>query len=213
MKRFRLTGLIVFVAASLAAQPAIIDRIAAIVDRQVITVSEISQLAEIRFFSRAAGQSEDEYRHSILESLIAQALRYRDVERFGAADVSKDDIEARLGQIEGRFDSPARFAAAVQQAQLTLDEVRALIKRQLQVESYIQERFAPMIFVSSDEIEAYYRGAYAQERRSRGLPLPPLATVSDEIRTQLKANGLESEVARWTTGLRSQANVDIYTWR
>lgn len=213
MKRFRNASLIIFLAGALGAQTTTVDRIAAIVDRQVITVSEISQMENIRFFPHPTGQSDDDYRHNILESLIAQALRYRDVERFGAADIGKDDIEARLQQIESRFSSPAEFTAALEQAQLTLDEVRALIKRQLQVESYIQERFAPMIFVSSDEIESYYRGAYTQERRARGLPVPPLSSVQDEIRTLLKANGLQSEVARWTTGLRSQVNVDIYTWR
>lgn len=191
----------------------LVDRIAALVDRQVITLSEINQMAEIRFFPRKAGQNDDDYRHEILESLIAQALRYRDVERFGAEDISKDTIESRLRQIEGRFASPAEFATAVQSAQLTLDEVRALIKRQLQVESYIQERFLPTIFVSSEEIDAYYRGPWSQERRARGLPIPPLASVQDDIRNLVRSNRLQQEVERWTTQLRSQANVDIYTWR
>lgn len=190
-----------------------IDRIAALVDRQVITLSEINQMAEIRFFPHPAGQSDDDYRHDILKSLIAQALRYRDVERFGAADVGKDAIEASLQQIESRFPSPAEFNLAVQRAELTLDEVRALVKRQLQVESYIQERFAPMIFVSSEEIENYYRGPWSEERRKRGLPIPPLASVQDEIRTLLKSTRLQQEVERWTSQLRSRANVDIYTWR
>ena len=53
--------------------------------------------------------------------------------------------EARLLQIQQRFASPAEFTTALQRSELTLDEVRALIKRQLQVETYIQERFAPMI--------------------------------------------------------------------
>src|SRR5882672_7647999 len=124
----------------LAASPlsaATIDRIAALVDRQVLTVSEISQMVEIRFFARTTSWSEDEYRKNILDSLIAQALRFRDVERFGAEDLSKDSIEARLLQIQQRFASPAEFTGALQRAELTLDEVRALIKRQLQVETYI----------------------------------------------------------------------------
>src|SRR3984893_10880819 len=145
-----------------------IDRIAALVDRQVLTVSEISQMATIRFFPRTAGQSEDDYRKTILDALIAQALRFRDVERCGAEDVSKDSIEARLLQIQQRFTSPAEFTTALQRAEVTLDEVRALIKRQLQVESYIQERFAPMIFVSTDEIDTYYKGPWSQQRRARG---------------------------------------------
>src|SRR5712692_5890980 len=190
-----------------------IDRVAAVIDRQVLTVSEVTQMAEIRFFPRSTGQSDDDHRRFILDSLIAQALRFRDVERFGAEDVSKDSIEARLLQIQKRFASPAEFTAALQRAQLSLDEVRALVKRQLQVEGYVQERFAPMIFVSTDEIEAYYRGDWSQQRRQRGLPIPPLADVTEEIRALLKSNRLQSEIDRWTTQLRARANVDIYTWR
>src|SRR5581483_8417784 len=212
MKRFRDIGLIILLAV-LPARGAVIDRIAALVDRQVITLSEINQMAAIRFFPHPPGQSDDDYRHDILESLIAQALRYRDVERFGAADVSKDAIEARLQQIEARFASPEAFNDAVQRSELTLDEVRALVKRQLQVETYIQERFAPMIFASSQEIDTYYRGPWSEERRKRGLPIPPLASVQDEIRTLLKSTRLQQEVQRWTAQLRSRANVDIYTWR
>jgi hypothetical protein len=190
-----------------------IDRVAAVIDRQVLTVSEVTQMAEIRFFPRSTGQSDDDYRRFILDSLIAQALRFRDVERFGAEDVSKDAIESRLLQIQRRFGSPGEFTVALQQAELTLDEVRALVKRQLQVESYIQERFAPMIFVSSDEIEAYYRGTWSQQRTARGLPIPPLSQVQEEIRTLLKATRLQQEIDRWTTQLRSRANVDVYAWR
>jgi hypothetical protein len=190
-----------------------IDRIAALVDRQVLTVSEITQMEEIRFFPRTSNQSEDDYRKEILDDLIAQALRYRDVERFGAADVSKDAIEARLLEIRNRFAAPADLDAALQKAELTIDELRSLIKRELQVENYIQERFAPMIVVSTDEIDAYYRGTYSKERRQRGLSVPPLASVQEDIRSTLKSTRLQQEVDKWTTELRSRANVDVYAWR
>ena len=206
MKRFR-----PFLALLLTA--ATIDRIAALVDRQVLTVSEITQMQETRFFPRTTEKSDDDYRRAILDNLIAQALRYRDVLRFGAADVSKDAIETRLIEIQKRFASVDEFNTALQHAELSPDEFRALIKRELQVENYIQERFAPMIVVSSDEIETYYRGPFAQERRQRGLALPPLADVQEEIRTTLKSSRLQQEVEKWTTELRSHANVDIYTWR
>jgi len=197
----------------LPARAAVVDRIAALVDRQVLTVSEITQMEEIRFYPQASGQSDDDYRHAILEDLIAQALRYRDVERFGAADVSNDAIEARLVEIRKRFASPDEFAAGVQKAQLTMDEVRALIKRELQVENYIQERFAPMIGVSTDEIENYYRTTWTQERQTRGLAVLPLTQVQDEIRNELKSSRLQDEIDKWTAELRSHANVDVYTWR
>ena len=203
----------IVVVLAIACLGATIDRIAAVVDRQVITVSEVSQMVQLRFFSRAASTSDDDYRHDVLEALIAQALRYRDVERYGAADIPKDSIEARLREITARFASPAELAAAMQHAELTEEEVRALVKRQLQVEAYIQERFAPLIFVSNEEIAGYYSGPWSAQRRTRGLAVPPLNDVREEIRTLLRSDRLQSEVERWTTQLRARANVDIYAWR
>jgi hypothetical protein len=190
-----------------------IDRVAAVIDRQVITVSEVSQMVETRFFARTAGQSDDDYRHAVLENLIAQALRYRDVERFGAQDIPKDSIEARLQEIEKQSASPADFTAALARAELTLDEFRALTRRQLQVEAYIQERFAPLVLIPNEDIENYYRTTWSEERRKRGLPIPPLNDVREEIRTLLRSDRLEHEVAQWTSQLRLRANVDVYAWR
>jgi hypothetical protein len=199
-------------AMAVLAAGATIDRIAAVVDRQVVTVSEVNQMVELHFFPRTA-KTDDEYRHDVLESLIAQALRYRDVERFGANEIPKDSIEARLREIAARFASPADFAAAMQRAELTEEEVRALVKRQLQVEAYIQERFAPLIFVANEEIESYYNGTWSAQRRARGLPVPALNDVREEIRALLRSDRLQSEVERWTAQLRARANVDIYAWR
>jgi len=212
MKRFRTAAFLLLLAA-LPAGAATIDRVAALIDRQVLTVSEVSQMVELRFFARKAGQSDDDYRHDVLDALIAQALRLRDVERFGPQEISKDAIEARLAEIAHRFPTPAAFNEAVAGAELTADEVRALVKRELQVEAYIQERFSPMIFVSSDEIETYYNGPWTQQRRARNLPVPPLPEVTEEIRGLLKASRLQAEIEKWTEQLRSRANVDVYAWR
>jgi hypothetical protein len=203
------------VIAFLIAAPAFattVDRVAAVVDHQVLTVSEISQMVDIRFFPRTS-KSEDDYRHDVLDALIAQALRYRDVERFGAQDIPKDTIEARIVEIRQRFGSEEEFNAALARAELTLEEVRALAKRQLQVEAYIQERFAPLVFVSTEDVEEYYRGAWSAQRRERGLAVPPLAEVVDEIRAAARSARLSDEIGRWTTQLRARANVDVYAWR
>src|SRR6476620_7928481 len=195
---------ILLLAIALPAQSGIVDRVAAVVDRQVITVSEVNQMVELHFFQRNAGESEDDYRHRILEALIAQALRFRDVERFGAEDIPKDSIEARVTEIAKRFPTPADLDAALRRVELTPDELRALVKRQLQVEAYVQERFAPLVFISNEEIEAYYRGTWTEQRRKRGLAVPPIAEVREEIRSLLRSSRLQEEIDRWTKQLRER---------
>ncbi|HEX9981672.1 MAG TPA: hypothetical protein VGF69_00275 [Thermoanaerobaculia bacterium] len=204
--------LLVLLAGVFPASAVTVDRIAAVLDRQVLTVSEVNQMVELRFFPRLV-QTDDEHRREVLEALIAQALRYRDVERFGAQDIPADAIEARLQEIQGRFGSPEEFTAALTRTELTLDEMRALVRRQLQVEAYIQERFAPQVFVQTEEIEEYYRGPWTAQRRERGLAVPPLAQVQNEIRDALRSQRLQTEIEHWTTQLRARANVDVYAWR
>ena len=199
-------------ALSLPASAVTVDRIAAVIDQQVLTVSEVTQMVEIRFFPRTA-ESEDDHRHDVLDALIAQVLRLRDVERFGGQDIPADTIEARLLEIRGRFPSETEFLAALGRAELTLDEVRALVKRQLQVEAYIEERFAPLVFVSPEDIETYYRGEWTEQRRERGLAVVPLAQVREEVRLAVRASRVQQEIERWTAQLRARANVDVYAWR
>jgi peptidyl-prolyl cis-trans isomerase SurA len=215
MRGFRSAFLTLLLAAVavIPARAVLIDRIAALVERQVITVSEIDQMIRLRFFPRQSAASDDDYRRDVLEALIAQSLRYRDVERFGAEDIPKDSIEARLQQLRDRFPSDAELQQALADSELTLDELRAIIKRQLQVEAYIQERFSPTIFVPLEDIETYYRTTWTTQRRDRGLPIPPLAEVREEIRTILKSNQLQREIDKWTGQLRARANVDVYTYR
>jgi hypothetical protein len=204
--------LLAVVLATLPASAITVDRIAAVIDRQVITVSEIAQMVEIRFFPRLA-PNEDEHRREVLNALVAQALRYRDVERFGAQDIPPDTIEARVVEIRKRFATEAEFTAALARAELTLDEVRALARRQLQVEAYIQERFAPLVFVSNEEIAEYHATTWSRARRDRGLAVLPLNEVREEVRTAVRSSRLQTEVEKWTTQLRARANVDVYAWR
>lgn len=204
-------GVLLFLA--VGARAAVIDRIAAIVDREVITVSEVQQVVSLRVIPRQATEDDDAYRTRVLEAMIAQNLRFHDVERFGAEDISADAIEARLAAVRKRFASETEFAAAVAKSELSLDEIRTLIKRRLQVEAYIEERFSPLIFVSLDEIERYYRETWAPSRKQRGLPVVALNDAQEEIRKLLRAERLTAEVGRWTQQLRERANVDVYTSR
>ncbi len=191
----------------------VVDRVAAIIDQQVITLSEVNQMVQIRFFPRRIGTSEDDYRREVLEALIAQALRLRDVQRFGVQDVPKESVETRVQEIQKRFASPAEFAAAMQHAELSGDDLRGLVKRQLQVETYIQDKIAQVISVASEEIQNDYNTTWSERRRQRGLPIPPLAEAREEIRAILKAKRLQSDIDEWTAQLRARANVDVFTWR
>ncbi|HEX2062588.1 MAG TPA: hypothetical protein VHK90_17745, partial [Thermoanaerobaculia bacterium] len=72
---------------------------------------------------------------------------------------------------------------------------------------------APLVFITNDDIAAYYRGPWTQQRRERGLDVPPLDAVREEVRAAVRSSRVQEEIGRWTSQLRERANVDIYAWR
>jgi hypothetical protein len=203
-------------AATAAAAPAaavVIDRVAATVEGDVITVTAVDQMIALSVYPQRSDEDEAAYRRRVLDAMISHLLRFRDVERFGAQEVSRDAVEARVQAILGRFGSPEAFAAELERVEVSLDELRAILTRQLQVAAYIDERFSPTIFVSLEEIERYYSENWIPQRRSRGLAVEPLGEVREQIREILKAERLEAQISRWTEELRSRANVDVFVYR
>ncbi len=212
MKKLALLALLLIFLPTISSA-VIIDRIAATIDREVITLSQIDQIVTARLIPQRAEESEDDYRRRVLNALISQTLRYRDVQRFRVEDVSPDALESRLLVVISRFPSEAEFTAALSRAEWNLDDVRAMLRRQMQVENYIDERFSPTIFVSLEEIETYYREVWLIQRQERGLPPVPLSQVREEIRTLLRADRLRDQVEVWTSQLRASANVDVFAYR
>jgi hypothetical protein len=69
------------------------------------------------------------------------------------------------------------------------------------------------VFVTNEDVDTYYAGPWTAQRRSRGLRVPPLSEVREEVRTAVSASRLQEEIEKWTAQLRARANVDIYAWR
>ncbi|MGK2857373.1 MAG: hypothetical protein ACSLFQ_09220 [Thermoanaerobaculia bacterium] len=195
------------------ARAEIIDRIAAVVEGQVITTSAIDRLASTGFIPPAEGETREESRRRILGITIDFILQRRDAERFGLRDVRPEDVDARIDRLHSEGESREQLLQRLAALGMTEEDLRGLIRQRLEVEAYIDERFAPLIFVSLEEIERYYQETWSQRRLGDGGSVPPLNEVREQLRESLRAERLAVEVRRWTEQLRVRANVDIYAYQ
>jgi hypothetical protein len=195
------------------ARAEIIARIAAVVEGQVITTGDVERLIRADLVPRREGEQETEYRRRVLDTAIDFILQRRDAERFGLKDVRPADVDARIDSLALADGSREKMFARLAGAGMDETNLRQIIQQRLQIDAYVEERFAPLIFITLDEIERYYRETWSQQRRDKGLPVPPLAEVREQLREMLRAEGLAQEVRRWTENLRSRANVDVYAFQ
>ena len=166
----------------MAIRAEVIDRIAIVVGRQVITASQID--TEVRVTAFLSGQSKpavtDTLKSEAAARLIEQTLVRREIEltRFPTpkSEETKPLFEQAM-RIHGD-----NFASALREAGLSEDDLNQHLLWQLTLLRFVQYRFQPSVSVADNEIRDLYnqesarlRGgsrtfAEPERRRRRGKP-------------------------------------------
>lgn len=193
-----------------ASQPVLKDRIVAVVDEDPILTSDIDRDAGLSLVVRNPGESETAYRRRILALLIDQRLRFHEIDRFGFVQVPVDQVEKNLQEIRSRFPDPAAYQRRLKELGLSENGLKQLVTRQLMVLTYVDERLGPRVFVSLDDINAYYRNVMTPALAKQHQPVPPLDDVRESIRQVIREQRLNEEIDRWTEELRNKANIANY---
>jgi len=184
----------------------LVDRIVAIIDRDVVTLSEAEQAGEI---ARARTGASDPL-VSIVERLIESRLVEREVERFTGEPVSPELVDGALQEVRARFPSESAFREMLARSGLSEEELSAMLRKQIGVAQYLEQRFRPLTFVTEEQVAAYYR----DELRPaiEGAPAPELSDVSESIRRVLEERTFNARVEEWIEGLKGRARIRRYVW-
>jgi len=209
----RLCLLILAVLAFRAFAAETIDGIAATVDDRVVTISDLDRVVALELVARQEGETDEAYRTRMLQHLIVRILQRRDINRFSTIEVDPKKVDDAMDHLIKRHGSREEFESVLDSIGLTDQTVRYLLSAEIEVRTYIDERFAPLLFVPLEDIERYYEDTWSQQRRERGLDVPPLSEVRERLRDVLRAEQLAKEVDRWTRQLRSRSNVDVFVYK
>ncbi len=188
----------------------LLDRVVAVVDEDPILSSDIDRVVGLGLVEKKPDESVDLLRRRVLDQLIEQRLRSHAVDRAGFVEVPVDEIEKQTAEIRSRFRDEAELDRRLTELGMTRAALSQLVARQIAILVYIDERLGPRVFVSLDDIRAYYDATLVPELEKRGEKAPPLDDVREEIRTVLKEQRLNDELARWSEELRRNADVESF---
>lgn len=123
-----------------------LDSVAAVIERRVVTLSEVSIEARLVLFERggvdvALGPVDERLRAAVLETMVAQELLALEARRAGVV-VRETEIDGALHQQRARFDS--EDAARAFWARLGADEelLRARARRDLSADVMLKRAWA-----------------------------------------------------------------------
>jgi len=199
-----LVALTILVSASWSTRGEIIDRILAVVDTHIITLSDVR--AALRFGLVPEDVSTDPT-GAILQRLIDRRLMLIEVDRYAPPEPSELAVNTSLAAVERRFKDALGLEIALNQSALTREELRRQLRDTLRIESYLQQRFSTSVQVSDDEVVRYYREH--PEEFTRDGQIRPFEEVRETARTRVIENQRATFVTQWVEGLRKRGSVQL----
>jgi hypothetical protein len=185
----------------------VIDRILAVVNRELITLSDVA--AAIRLGLVSAPQQGSDPTRAALDALIDRQLELGEANRYQPPEPAESQIQARMEAVRSRFNTPAAFAQALANAGVSEDQLMLRLREDLRIESYLNQRFGVPRPASDQELIDYYRAHTADFSTASGVR--PFAEVREEIRARLSALQRASLVADWLTSLKRRTEIaDLY---
>ena len=182
----------------------VIDRILAVVDTQIITLSDVR--AALRFALVPEDVSVDPIA-AVLQRLIDRRLMLAEVDRYAPPEPAPAAVEAAIAVVERRFKDPLEMEIALNQAATSREELRRWVRDTLRLETYFQQRFSTVVQPSEDEILRYYREHPAEFTVSGKVQ--SLEAVRDAVRTAVIREQREVLVKQWVEGLRRRGAVQV----
>jgi peptidyl-prolyl cis-trans isomerase SurA len=217
-----LMSLIIWLSFSVAAAAEMVDRIVAVVNGDIIVLSELRQISR-NYLDRMSDQfkvagGDEQLREAerrILDQLIDEKLVNQEADRL-AITFSEREVDMAVKDMQNRNGlNDAQFAAALAEEGLTMPKYREQLKAQMRKVRVIDQEIKSRIQVSKEEVDAYYEkhaddfNAEPEVRIQQiRLIIPPESSAGEVSRIQAQA---ESILAKIKGGEDFTALVGLYS--
>ena len=131
-------SLLVLTAVSGAAADEIIDRVLAVVAGDLIMLSDVRAARDLGLVD--PGEAPDPDR-SVLLQLIDRSLILNEVDRYAPPEPNADAVARAIDTVRGRFVSRQAFEAALSRVGLDEGQLRAMVRQNLRIRAYLDQRF------------------------------------------------------------------------
>jgi hypothetical protein len=184
-----------------------IDGLVAVVNNEVITLTDIRIAKEFGLYDLKEGTSDKSLYQSVLENMISQKL----VQQFTGSDVNinKKEVDRFIEDLERGFEESG-WKGKLDIFGMTIADLRDYCARYLSYKKIITERFNRSVVVSLKEMEEYYDQVYVPEQEAKEEILEPMVDILPEIESAVKERKTKGLAEEWIENLESQAEIRIY---
>ncbi|MBN1197481.1 MAG: hypothetical protein JXA62_08755 [Candidatus Aminicenantes bacterium] len=183
-----------------------VDRIAAVVNHEIITLSDIDRALLIYPFFREPHENERDLYLRVLEDLIHYKiawLEYRD-----EIQLSAEDYNPLQTAIIRKAGSLQKVVSLLERFDMTWEDLKPFIRERVMYEKVLKDNFQMKITIPFPEIEEFYNQQYLPVQRSLNLPARSLVEMVPIIEKHLRTLQTENRVSGWLDEMEESYRVE-----
>ncbi len=206
----RMSAFTLALIAVLPASPAtILDRIAIVVNNQIIKDSDIDRDIRVTDFLNGVrldlGQ---EARKEAANRIIDQTLIRREIQVAQYAAAKPEESQQLLAEVrKQRYSQPGAYTAALARYGITEEQLKGQVAWQVTVLHFIEQRFRPGVMIPDEEVQKYFDSHAAELRRQAGGKPVTLDDVRANIEEQLSGERVNRDFFNWLEQARKEAQI------
>jgi hypothetical protein len=196
-----------------AANPQLLDRMVAVVNKHVILESELDQAVRVEYLMQGKPLDKVSSADSVavLDRLVDRALLEQQIlhpEMLApTAEELADQVKEVRQQVPGAA-TDAGWKSLLATYDLTQQDIEEHLVSQVRELRFVDLRFRGLVRVDKNDISNYYQQKFLPQLRSQGAAEPPLAQVSGQIEKILAEQSIDDMLNRWLETLRAQAHIE-----
>ncbi|MDD5428116.1 MAG: peptidylprolyl isomerase [Candidatus Omnitrophica bacterium] len=205
MKKRIAAVLMVMVLPAMAAPAAyceLIDKVAIIVNDEIITDREIErQLAPIyekykmMYNGPKLVEKLEEARQRLAQQMIEDRLLYSEAKKQNI-QVDEKEVDAKVQDVVKNMGSRAMFDRALLEQQITVKDLKEKYRQQLMARKAVDKKVAGTVMVTPVEVEAYYKKNFDQFQQPERVKLKNILISIRKYPDPAKALNLAKDISK-----------------
>ena len=189
----------------LQANTILIDKIAAVVDDEIITLTDIDKAIQVYPLEQAGAESGESFYIEVLHRLIAHKTVY--LEYKDELKLTEEDYAAVQRPIIEKFGSLEKLLALLKRFDMDWADFKDFIKEKVVYEKVLKEKFLDEIKIDYREIETFYNREYVPRQQGLNLKVKNLVEMAPLIEKELKENRAEEKSFGWLQEIETSYHI------
>lgn len=188
----------------------VLDRMAAVVGKRVIKTSDIERdLRVTEFLNREQLNLSPKAKHQSAERLIDQEIIRQEVATGSYRRTTEREADAVEKQLlKDRFGgSEPRLREELTHYGLTEEQLSEQLSWQLTVLGFIDQRFRPGVYVTDEEVRAYY-DQHLPELRRQYPANSSFETLQSKVRSLVEGERINQNFTEWLDQARKRYRIE-----